>query len=252
MIQPFNLYRSYNRHGHGFLCTSAAARYNSKWSNSKSTAPPKKTTPMTLLVSEYNRLETEALSNLPYPAIRAFRPAGFLQSGFPTSVTNEEELTRYCDIMSELEDAKRYYELELYSEEEAALVRKTARVIEEVTQRLFRSVQPFLSLFPPIDVLRTVRALTESNATVFEIGPGSGILGSYLIESGYRYRSIDNTQAFYLWQGRLFSALAGEDFVDYVSSDGPPQEITARCAMIPWWHFATSFSYSTNCRHRCL
>jgi hypothetical protein len=197
---------------------------------------------MYVSVAEYDAREAAATARLSYPAVRAFRPAAFSAANFPTRVGAEGELVRYCDIMNELEDAERYYRTASYSKTEAGLMRRTCEVVENLTAELFdRPTQPFMCLFPPLEVLRTVAAIAPEDASILEIGPGSGMLGSYLVQLGYSYRAVDNTQALYLWQSRLFSALAHNDFVDYATALKLPPNVTSRVAQIPWWHFAEAY-----------
>lgn len=190
-----------------------------------------------LSVAEYDRAEAEAITCLSYPQIRAFAPAAFLQANFPTRVSNARELLRYCDMMRELEDAEFHYRKRLYSRQEADLIVDISTNIENLTGKLFgRPTQPFMSLFPPIDILRVVTMLAARGSTIYEIGPGSGLLGAYLIKRGYRYHASDNTQALYLWQNRLFSHLAGASFSDRVTDDRD-----AEITHIPWWRLAGLF-----------
>jgi hypothetical protein len=190
-----------------------------------------------LSVAEYDRAEAQALSRLTYPQIRAFAPAAFMHANFPTRVADERELLRYCDIMHELGDADYHYRKRLYSKVEAELIAEISRNIETLTGTIFqRPTQPFMSLFPPLDILRVVTTLVPEGAAIYEIGPGSGILGAYLIKRGYRYHSSDNTQALYLWQTRLFAHLAGASFSERVTDNR-----NADIAHIPWWHLAELF-----------
>jgi hypothetical protein len=198
-----------------------------------------------LTISAYDEAERRAIINSCYPAIRAFRPAAFQMANFPTRVTDERELVRYADIMSELEDRRLYTEA-LYSSAEIDLMRDISDRVESVTKSLGHSVRPFMSLFAPITVLRAVRSLGKSNLSVMEIGPGSGYLGAYLIRHAERYGdlavhfvkryyAVDNTQALYLWQNRFFSTLDGS-FTDYAEGDSPAGN--SRVSMLPWWKFA--------------
>jgi len=193
-----------------------------------------------LSIAEYDSREAEAVIAASYPAVRAFRPAAFTQVNFPVRVTDERELSRYCDIMHELADAEYYYHGELYSDEEAAHISDLSANTRRLTHRIGgREIQPFMCLFPAITMLRAVRALAPTSAKIWEIGPGTGTVGAYLIGSGYRYRAIDNTQALYLWQNRLFSYLA-DDFAELSSraiEDGIPEQV----AQVPWWQFAKMF-----------
>ena len=93
-----------------------------------------------------------------------------------------------------------------------------------------------MCLFPPIAILRAVEAIAGARGRrlkIFEIGPGSGYLGAYLINAGHSYASMDITQALYLWQNRLFASIAA-DGQEWVCDEGAG----ANCIHVPWWQFA--------------
>lgn len=201
-----------------------------------------------LSIERYDAAEAEAIKRLNYPAIRAFKPAAFTLANFPARVSSEPELLRYADCMSELEDRSKYFEKFLYSRDEAYLMLEVSGEIEDLTGKLFdRPTQPYMSLFTPILVLRAVLYLASKGpATIWEIGPGSGYLGSYILRRPMRfgdltahheYRSVDNTQALYLWQDRLFSHLANGVYKNYATQE-TPSEMPERAASLPWWQFA--------------
>jgi hypothetical protein len=208
---------------------------------------------MSIPIRQYDDRERQATSRLSYPAIRAFRPAAFIQANFPARISDERELIRYCDIMNELDSEQLFFREKLYSRAEAALMASISAEIEALTDKLFsRPTQPFMCLFAPISMLRAVVALCQNtpNATVMEIGPGSGLLGAYLIQASrqfgdlnlrLRYRSTDNAQALYLWQNRLFGHLGGNGFADYALVEQMPISVEEPVASIPWWHFAENF-----------
>ena len=208
---------------------------------------------MEISIHQYDEYERQAIVRLSYPAIRAFRPAAFTQANFPARISDERELLRYCDIMNELDSEPVFFREKLYSRTEAALMTSISTEIETITDKLFsRATQPFMCLFAPVIMLRAVVALCKNcrNATVMEIGPGSGFLGAYLIQASrefsdlnfrLRYRSTDNAQALYLWQNRLFGHLGAEGFADYALVEQVPTNVEEPVASIPWWHFAESF-----------
>ena len=149
-------------------------------------------------IKKYDMAERVAIHGLNYPEIRAFRPAAFSQVNFPLNVTNEHDLQRYCDILHELEDIDFYLNVEQYSDDEALLINLTADKVAKLTKRLFKkSTRPYIGLFSPIYIFRIIKKFPKSTS-ILEIGPGSGFLGSYCIQSGFKYKSTDITQALYL------------------------------------------------------
>jgi len=199
-----------------------------------------------LAIEEYDRLQAAARARATYPAIRSFAPAAFSQVNFPTQVTQEPELRRYADIMYEVVDRDHWLNRLQWSPAEQELIATLRGEIEALTARLYqRPVQPLMCLFPPLPILRLIEALAAHRGRrlrIVEVGPGSGYLGAYCLLRGHRYVGIDNTQALYLWQHRLFRWLARGDLVDYAFADTPPAIFPpGRAGLVPWWHFAELF-----------
>lgn len=203
-----------------------------------------------LSIEEYNSAESLASSRLPYPAVRAFRPAAFDQVGFPTKVSDEKELAWFVDIMNETASREAYLETERYSEHEIALMENVVAQVRDLCDRLFkRRIHPFMSLLRSIEMYRFAHFLTQEasikSPRVLEIGPGSGYLGSLFIQDGTPYHAMDNTQSLYLWQNRLFAALATIDFEETALRDEPAISRTDSVAHIPYWHFARIYRVET-------
>ena len=192
-----------------------------------------------LSIADYNRAEDEAVTKASYPAIRSFSPVAFRITNFPTRIQREQELIRFADIMYELADQNLWYRGIGYSPDEAAMMMAISDFVETLTRQTFdRGIRPFMCLFPPVPVWRTVNALSRgSPLRVLEIGPGSGYLGAYLIESGHIYWATDNTQSLYLWQDRFFAHLAAADFADLAAGPSDHKRVT----LMPWWQFAELF-----------
>ena len=100
-----------------------------------------------------------------------------------------------------------------------------------------------MCLFPPIPILRAVDLISrvrKRKLKIFEVGPGSGYLGAYLLNAGHPYAAMDNCQALYLWQNRLFSRIAETflEFAIYKKINGFERIFGCHCTHIPWWQFA--------------
>lgn len=196
---------------------------------------------MILSVKEYNDCEKNPLKDLCNRSIQSFMPVTFSQLNYPTSVFEEAELIRYVDVMQET-TAKLYYSEDFkYTQDEVLLFKRVCDKVEELTLNEFgKKIKPWLGL-AAIPMFRIIEAIKKyflrKDMSVFEIGPGSGYLGAFLISSGYPYTSMDNTQAFYLWQNRLYHYLAGEEFNDLVF-DKP---IIKTVNHIPWWKYCNLY-----------
>jgi hypothetical protein len=196
-----------------------------------------------LSIDEYNMAERQARESASYPAIRAFSPVAFAQVNFPTRVSAEQELRRYCDIMYELLPRREWLETKLYSAQEVVAIRQLVAQIRTITQRSFgRAAEPLMCLFPPIPIFRAIEAIATAQGrrlNVFEVGPGSGYLGAYVLNAGHRYSAMDNCQALYLWQNRLFASIV-DDCAEWAFDRGAAHGIAfeLHATHIPWWHFA--------------
>jgi hypothetical protein len=190
-----------------------------------------------LSIADYDARERDARISATYPALRSFSAAAFAQVNFPMRVEDERELIRYADMLQETLSRKEHLEERTYSEAEAEAIKKVSEQIRAVTTKFYgRTVQPLMCLFPPLPILRAVEAIAKARGRrlrIFEIGPGSGYLGAYLINAGHSYGSMDIVQALYLWQNRLFGSIA-EDSQEWVLDEG----VMAKCVHVPWWQFA--------------
>lgn len=102
-----------------------------------------------------------------------------------------------------------------------------------------RKITPWiapLSAVYPFRIIDALSNIAKRRLSVFEIGPGSGYLGAMLTRAGHKYGSMDNTQSLYLWQSKLYSALAGDDYVELVFK-GEGQLDKAKIVHVPWWRF---------------
>lgn len=199
-----------------------------------------------LSIVEYDRRQALARARASYPALRSFSPVSFAAVNFPTQVTQEAELRRYADIMYETIDRDHWLRQVRWSPGEENAILSLRGEVEALTGHLFeRPVQPLMCLFPPLAMLRLVEATAAMRGRklrIVEIGPGSGFFGAYCLLQGHRYLGIDNTQALYLWQHRLFRWIARDSLEDFALADAPPAAFPdARATLVPWWHFAEMY-----------
>jgi SAM-dependent methyltransferase len=194
-----------------------------------------------LSIESYDHRERGAVAMASYPALRAFAPISFAHANFPTRVTCETELRRYADIMYETRSREEWLKIKFYSRHEAEAMLQLSRQIERLTGKLFdKPTSPLMCLFAPVMLMRMIEHLSAHagrRLTILEIGPGSGYLAAYLLNAGHRVIAVDNTQALYLWQNRLFSDY---DLDEWALADVAPLRNApgAQITHIPWWHFA--------------
>jgi len=198
-------------------------------------------------IKAYNNLERKARDYLPNRAVEAFVSSTFNMVGYPTNVTTEQGIAKYADTMHE-------YTYELLdtnshvSKEEAILINKICDSVQKYTHSSLDSpIQPWLSLIDVLPLFRIVssikKAFNHDSISVFEVGPGSGYLGAFLTLAGNKYASMDNTQAFYLWQNRFYSSLFGNDVYESAEDSQLNFDLlkTAKISHLPWWHFASLY-----------
>lgn len=193
-------------------------------------------------IADYAAAETAALRTVPNQALGAFLPVTFQEYNYPGLVADEAELIRYVDTMQE-EYGRLYIDPDYpLSVDEATLVRSVAEDVCQFTARHFgRSIRPWLAPIAAVEIFRLINAWAaftgKKQMTVFEFGPGSGYLGALLYKAGHRHISMDNCQAFYLWQNRLYRTISGEDLNEAAAEEILPEDRGMRMIHIPWWRF---------------
>ena len=189
-----------------------------------------------LSIDEYNKNELIGKENLSNRFIKAFRPILFDRGGFPTEVYNEQELVRFIDSMHAYSFDRHYNELcEGITEKEFQLLKKCTESIYDVTKNKYN--KDFLVKAPMIASICEKRIIEAAlgdvdDRRIFEIGGGSGTLGSLLLSDGYNYSATDVTQAFYLIQNRLFDYITNHNTNELVNED---LDDTSKCIHIPYW-----------------
>ena len=204
------------------------------------------TTSVELDVATYAACERRAMACLSNDHIRAFSAATFAFHGYPAAAELDAAVVRFVDTMQELNDPRRHYETELYSEDEAELIERVNSAVLAETKRAFgRAIRPWMGPLAAIKPFRAVQAICvgtgRERLRVFEIGPGSGYLGALLIAHGHQYYSTDIAQGFYLWQSRLMRALAATDFLEGAHQERWPYQQSSRAIHMPWWDYATLY-----------
>lgn len=174
------------------------------------------------LPSDYNIAERLARQHLSNREIAAFQPKAFAQVGYPTEVTSNAELVRFCDCMHEGRSEAYMQRIGALTDWEMGLLERVVWAVHGMTSGWGEARVPRASLLSAVPAYREIVRWCPPKGRVFEFGPGSGYLGAMLIASGYSYTCTDVTQAFYLYQQHLFRRIDGES----------PQ--------YPWWEWARS------------
>lgn len=206
-------------------------------------------------IEQYDHMQEIALEHVGNDVAWAFTPVAFGANGYPAVVRREGHLIRYADPMKEhlsrsLSDQDQFVRLyslrTRFTPDEVKLILAVRERVAAMCQKQFgRRIVPINSAVCPMGLFRVLAAITASYPklgrplSVLEVGPGSGYLGSLLIEAGYHYAAADATQAFYLWQNRMFAAAAGTSFVEQATVPIGTRPPVGKVTHIPWWHFLT-------------
>jgi len=193
-----------------------------------------------LSIGQYLERERSALETLSVTQIQAFGSFGFNASGFPVRVLSEAEIVRYIDTM--YGTSYRFYGAEdLVSPLEVQWLELIADISRAYsTQVSGKAVVPIGANLAGLRHYRLIKQLlSEWNAdepTVVDIGPGSGYFGALCLLGGIRYHAVENCMGLYLWQDRLYRAIAGDRFVQSAENSGNPA--SEHSSHTPWWRFA--------------
>jgi len=164
----------------------------------------------TLTPLEYNKQEEKAVRWMPNRIVEAFQPTTFLSLGYPTRIHDISEISKYADVMHE-NSLDKIFELFLggLTEDEFKLIKNLIDVSSDMVFKYTdKFVVPRASLFAALTHLRHIRYFfPDSGSTILEIGPGCGYLGALFSMLGYTYISMDVTQAFYIYQNKLYQQI---------------------------------------------
>jgi len=195
-----------------------------------------------LTVEQYDERERLAVADLPNRVVEMVSPVTFSSEGYPSRVRADSELWKYLDVMHETRferDLARLFGGAL-TREEFALVQGVATNATAASEALFgRKLTVRGSLLPALSAYRHISDLMGGKpARVFEIGPGSGCLGSLFILNGWSYAATDIAQAFYLIQNRVWNQAARgrlRDLADGLGWNG--ELLPGQPVHFPWWEF---------------
>ena len=202
-----------------------------------------------LRIEEYDRAELEAIDRLPNRIIEASRAEVFQSTSYPTRAYKTQGLLRFVDVMQEARFDKTFNTMiGPLADDEFALFDHISCTVAELTETVYGQRRIALNaLLRALNVFRHIRLLyPEGNATILEMGPGSGYLGALLLLTGYRYISTDIAQGFYIYQSNLFEKLVGDRHYELALDDQPLGALLRSAAPgtsihLPYWKFLTLF-----------
>ena len=201
---------------------------------------------MKLDIEDYNSAEAQEIFQCGYSELAAFSTKTFDDHCFPTRILDERELFRYADMfvgvdLNFLERGKFQSgssTLSEYTIEEISLLTKISKGVELITENSFSGpIQVYFNHLSAVGLFRVVQTISSflgRPLTIFEIGPGCGYTGVLLGMTGHNYISYDVTQAYYLWQNRLYAHFFQDEFVENALLE---ETELRRVSHIPWWHY---------------
>lgn len=195
-------------------------------------------------ISEYNEAERKAIARIPNRIIQAFQPVLFQEVGYPFRVQNEYELFRYVDVMHELGFEREFLNLlGGITADEFELLKRITGEICSFSEKEFQAKAVARScVINSLNIVRHIRYLTgTARPRIFEIGAGCGYLGAALALQGYPYAATDISQAFYLYQNRLWNHFAAGNVFEMVHDRESYDRLSAlpggSIFHMPWWEF---------------
>lgn len=185
-------------------------------------------------VHEYEMQEQIARDSVAPLLVKAFQPVTFIEHGFPVNYDGEKDLWKYIDSMHEGRFLKHCNELRGLTNNEYTLIESALEICSDFTGTFYKKMAPINSLTAALISYRSIKTFFESTNTdpsVIEIGPGSGLLGLLCGLSGYKYSSLEVTKSFSMYQYALWK-FAGIDL--QVASLGM-DNVEPKFLQIPWW-----------------
>ena len=194
-----------------------------------------------LTIQDYNQREQEAIDVLPNRVVEMVNPVVFASEGYPLRVRQEHALARYLDVMHETRFERDFAGIHEggFTAQEFDWVKRAATLAYDCSVKSFNQrLTARSSLSRALHVFRSIDDIVRHQPLrVFEIGPGSGNLGSLFIQNGWGYAATDIAQAFYLVQNRLWNHATNGQVVDLAAAnhkwDG--QVRPGYPVHIPWW-----------------
>lgn len=180
------------------------------------------------IVSDYDNAERAARLRLSNRQIEASQTEAFARVGYPTRVTDQNELWRYADVMQEDRAKASFDMLGGLTEREYELVVDLTDKTQKLTERMGNIVTPTASVLRAMVVYRQVAMLYPDHASVLEIGPGSGYVSALLALDTFKVYSVEAAQAFALWQKLLRQSYPNAEWVT-----------------VPWWDWIDGRAPST-------
>lgn len=175
-----------------------------------------------MTVAEYNQREQLALSSAPARLAQMVGTLMFDAERYPSRVAAETELWKYADAMHETRLDSTFNRLfgGALSSEEFELLQQAVGVARVACDDWTHTITPRGSMLRALLLWRHLSPLAGTSKRIFEIGPGSGHLGTLLMLSGWQYGATENAQGFFLWQQQLWRTA----------------NLTPVCHL-PWWEF---------------
>jgi len=187
----------------------------------------------------YDGEEEKGRAGLSNRIIEAFQPQIFNVTGYPVHVRDGQELRRYVDVMHETRLKSTVEDLlQGLTPNEFELFKRAVIFMVEFTTKTFgEPLRCENALMRAMNIFRYIRAAKPR--IVMEFGPGSGYLGLLHILDGIQYIGVENTQAFYLLQNRIWTA-ASESICELAVGNNTLRDVATnlhkyRTLHVPWW-----------------
>ncbi|MBF0132992.1 MAG: hypothetical protein HQL75_10460 [Magnetococcales bacterium] len=199
-----------------------------------------------LSIEHYNQQEESARIRHPNRIVEAFSPVIFEKLSYPHRIRQEEELWKFLDVMHENEYlSNRDRSAKLLTAREFELFKKVALLIQGYAEKeLGKKAIPWNTLIGTMELFRYAQILLSKvpKSRILEIGPGCGYMGLLLMLFGHPYVGTDISQAFYLFQNRMFKHFFADSFQDLAQSNLSLSDAISATQgplrmHLPWWKY---------------
>ena len=203
------------------------------------------------IFNKYNENEKLARKDYPNYILRSFFANTFLGYNFNISPDSPSDLWKFFDCMQEF-TVNKYFKNDCngyLTPDEMKAIESIAVNYSNYTRFFNRKTVPLgiSGIMSNISTLRSILAKQEElkkPLSIFEIGPGSGMLGLLAKYFGINYTCFDITNSFAIHNSCLYTILFGKDFNNLGSVENKncteAQKLLdskASITFLPWWHF---------------
>jgi hypothetical protein len=202
---------------------------------------------MNITRSDYHKISKEYKNEFskiyhnfhPY-ILRSFEPVTFNHLEFSSANTDEYDSLKYLTNSQQegrFEDYLKNKTWGLFTQEEFEIVSKLMEVSAKINKKIDNRNRPSLEcIFAAVLATRLITRKLKRDATVLEIGPGSGYVAAILALMGYKVIILDVFPKFVVYQNLFFKYLLKDKF-KYDFKLNRKEVGNFSILQLSWWNF---------------